>query len=304
MASVQRGATMAVAKSKSINEDRSMLKRVDDSTFVEIDIAKGFSRPLEWRRNFNPIVIEGTGQVVKSWSVNEIDRFSVKVESNDLPKVKGENASARTTLSLKFSTGSLRDMFYFTSERSKKAGDIVGISLVDGDVACVIQAQAPFSKDIFVQVYGGQIFEDASPTDTPIHLSLGAPQATINDLARSVIKDPSAKIRIVVNVLSFSSEVEDALSEPHNSRRLLIDGTSAAFLSHIQLVASGAIANDPIVGEGRKDERQEEASVVDPWTARSDRFVASMTQLRNAFYVLAAIVGLAIILSSGRCMIE
>lgn len=292
---------MAVRRESRFNRtNKELLRKIDDATFAEAYPPEDQHRPLEWKRGFKHIWIEGTVGVVRGWSINEVGIGSL-LDDKTLPEVSGKDASAETVLTMEVPLNSIKDMLCVTSEEISPDGEkLLGWHRVHGTMECTVSPSEPYTGEGFDQVYGGQIFEqiEGATSDAALCLALYAPKAALEDLSRSIVKYPEARLRIGVSLLAYRWEV-DGLGEWYHSKYVLVDlannKSAAAFISHIEVFSGTKPSDDASVEDGADENEVEQVAPADPWPERIETLVRAANQVRYALYFMSFVIFIAAI---------
>lgn len=212
------------------------LKKVSDGVFQEADPPEDRSRPLEWRRSFNPIVLPLRNlSINSSCNIHETEfEWDEEKSPNPLKLVKAE-ISRRTTVSAYVNEDDFRDRIYctvkddddetlFTTERPQ--GDM-RVSLREGSPSEVSDRLPP-------GIYHGVAFRmNYDPGEDDLHFDLSMPKEEFELLLSSIESDSNPKLEVCVQLLSFTYEVDDCLREHYHARDIVIGDSANCYISWV-----------------------------------------------------------------------
>ena len=212
------------------------LKKVSDGVFQEADPPEDRSRPLEWRRSFNPIVLPLRNLSINSSCNIHGTEFEWDEEKppNPLKLVKAE-ISRRTTVSAYVNEDDFRDRIYctvkddddetlFTTERPQ--GDM-RVSLREG-------SPSEESDRLPPGIYHGVAFRmNYDPGEDDLHFDLSMPKEEFELLLSSIESDSNPKLEVCVQLLSFTYEVDDCFREHYHARDIVIGDSANCHISWV-----------------------------------------------------------------------
>lgn len=212
------------------------LKKVSDGIFQEADPPEDRSRPLEWRRSFNPIILP-----LKNLSINTTcnihdTEFEWEEEksSNPLKLVKPE-VSRLTSITAYVDEDEFRDRIYFTV-KDEDDETLFTTERPQGDMRVSLKPGEPSeeSERLPSGIYHGHAFRmNYDPGEDDMYFELTMPKTEFELLLSSVKSDSNPKLEVCVHLLSFTYEVDDFLREHYHSRDIVIDDSTQCYISWV-----------------------------------------------------------------------
>lgn len=212
------------------------LKKVSDDIFQEAEPPEDRSRPLEWRRSFNPIILPLKNLSINTTcNIHDTDfEWGEKKSPNPLKLVKPE-ISQLTSISGYVDEDELKDRIYCTVKDDEN-DTLCTTERPQGDIRVNLKPGDPSeeSERLPQGIYHGRAFRmNYDPGEDDFYFELTMPEHEFESLISSVKSDSNPKLEVCVHLLSFTFEVDDFLSEPHQSRDIVIDDSAHCYISWI-----------------------------------------------------------------------
>jgi hypothetical protein len=277
-----------------------ILKKISDAVYQEAFPPEDRHRPLEWRRSFNFVCLPlKTIKIVTNYNVQYSD-WDLNKEHTDSPwqLIKPDIRTNRSIYSL-VNEEEMRDTIYCAVTEGKEEGttrlerssDHMNVTLIAGQPTPEGNPHFPSG------IYGGTCFRsNVRAGEDYLCFEMYLPENQLNDIIECLNQDPNAKLVVGVNLLSFSSEVDDALREWHHPRDLFIEDSSAAPLKWVNtssIVGARLDSSDEQSKEHDSSDR-DDAPVRNASTTQAPIDLSPVTKalgrLTVAFWVLIAVV--------------
>jgi hypothetical protein len=212
---------------------KEKLKKVSDGVFQESAPPKDGSRPLEWRRSFNPIILPLKNLSINTTcSIHEVE-FEWGDEKSPYPlKLVKPKISQITSIYAYVDEDVFRDRIYFT-EKDEEDETLFSAERPKGDMRVILKPGKPSeeSERSSSGIYHGHAFRmNYDPGEDEAYFDLTMPESEFWLLLLSVKYDSEPKLEVCVNLLSFTYEVDDFLAEHYHSRDIIIDGSAHCFI--------------------------------------------------------------------------
>lgn len=233
------------------------IRFLNEATFQEATPPTDRTKPLEWRRSFNPINFELKHLDLDSiYTVNDVNFFAgfQRKAEDEAPPVTGA-AARRLRISAQVSQSELRDSLFYTKEREKGSGvyelartkDDFRVTLVEAPPS---EQRGPFASG----AYAGLAFHaNSEPNEDCLHFEVGVPTHHLEEIIKALNADDRIELHLSVVLQSFSYEVDDALREWYQPRDLFIHGSAApAALTTIRTVRSEQAPPESLEPEDEK----------------------------------------------------
>lgn len=272
------------------------LTKFSETVFQEAEPPKDRSRPLEWRRGFKRIFLDLVNvEVIDLCNINQVDKkfrlSSEKIETD----TASANPSYSQTIRAEVDQIKFRDRLLF-SVPEEKNGAVFFLERPKGKINVTIKAgdKGSYKKDLIGEIYAGEIGRtNYVPGEDGIYIELLLPQENLDRLINTFLAFPKSSLRIDVDVLAFTFEVDDAFREWHHSREMFIEGDHGiALLSSVGIIRSGEKTHS----YGNDEDSNEHANHLVAKNT-SDTKILSLEKclrgIKNAIYV--AVVMLAIL---------
>jgi hypothetical protein len=243
------------------------IKFKDYHTFTEVDISSENTRLLEWRRSLNNINIEVNSFVVEQthW-VNSCDtlsgiirrsEFDTSEYSNVVETIKSE-IKEKISVNCVVDIDSIRDKFYRTVviDRDEK---IYSIVKSNGNIILNISEGIPKNEKwglFSAGAYYGTSFIDEDSGNLYINVSVD--KLTMHNLINEIRHERVDVLSVEVVIDSFSSELDDALRDFHNSRDLLIHDFSTPSAIQSLVIKGKSISRSSATFATPKNESSED----------------------------------------------
>lgn len=222
------------------------LRKVNANILQEAIPPKDRSRPLEWRRSFNYLHFSIKEiEVVRNFFVNEkeflIDR---KFKKNEDPKKNDREIFDYIKPNLKIArriegvVEECKDLVYDLVECEDEES-VYKYERPESPIKIQIKEWEELEKnEIFPNgVYYGSMFRFAEKHEASdcFYIECTIPPSHMDELLNKLSANPHSSLSASINLLSFTSEVEDALGEYWMTKRLLIEGSTYAFIDSIHM---------------------------------------------------------------------
>jgi len=214
------------------------LRKISDVVYQEANPPNDRNRPLEWRRHFNFIrlplknikIISDFKVSNSNWDIDNKHATSpwhlIKPEINTTRSISGlvDNEKTRDTIYCTLVDGDNKEI----SKLEKPSGN-TKVVLKTGKP---IEGNESFPNGI----YHGICFRaDFEPGEDYLCFELQLPEKQIEDILKHLAQNPNTQIEVGVNLLSFSYEVDDFLSEWYHPRDLFIEKGAAAPVAWVNI---------------------------------------------------------------------
>lgn len=225
---------------RKLFRSNTKLKKASDSTFQEAEAAKDRSRPLEWRRSFNGLLLPLKNiEIITRVNTHDKD-WDIEWDFKDSP-VKLIKPDIKTSFAIKaiVNEDQMRDTIY-CAEQDSDDDDIFTLECPRGETQVILKSGEPIkeSEKFPDGVFFGICFRmNYDPGEDDIIFEMTIPEEQLNTIASNLQSDPSSTIDLYVELLSFSFEVDDYLREHYHPRDIFIHDHSDAFVSSIGLAS-------------------------------------------------------------------
>jgi len=272
------------------------LRKVSDTVFQEAEPPKDRSRPLEWRRGFKRLYLDLLNvEVFDICNVNQVDKNLRLSKDENKADTATANPSYFQSIRAEVDHIKFRDRLLF-SVPEEKNGEVFFLERAKGKIQIIIKAgdKGSYKKDLIGEVYAGEIGRaNYEPGKDDIYLELLMPSENLDRLTNTFLAFPKSSLRVDVDVLAFTYEVDDAFREWHHSREMFIEGDHGiALLSSVGIVRSGEKTHS----YGDDEDGNEYANHLVAKNTSDTKFLSlekCLRGIKNAIYV--AVVMLAIL---------
>jgi hypothetical protein len=201
------------------------LKKVSEAVYEEANPPVDRHRPLEWRRDFNPVWLPLRNVEIRSnFNVHDRKR-DLDRKDDDLPwqRISSEIKTNRF-ISAVVDGEKFRDSIFCAVIDDKDKG-ITRLQKPSGEMRLSLRTGEPAegSGKFPAGVYYGTCFRmNFDSGEDYLCFELYLPESHMNDILERLNSDPDVQLQVGVNLLSFSYEVDAALSHWSHPQYLFI----------------------------------------------------------------------------------
>ncbi len=270
------------------------LKKVSDTVYQEANPPVDRHRPLEWRRDFNPVWLPLKKiQIVSNFSVHDRPLgkpFEPNHDDSPWQRIRPEIKTERFIKAI-VDQEKFRDTILCTVNDDNDK-EITRLAKPSGEMEVALRAGTPFegNEQVPSGIYGGNCFRvnDKEVGEDYLGFEISLPKEHLNDLIEYLIQDTSPRIQVGVHLLSFSYEVDDFLGHWSQPRYLFIEDPAVALVLTVN--------TSSLVGAklGTDDENRPESYPPQPPVDLSS-VTTALGRLTVAMWVLVAIIGYLLI---------
>jgi hypothetical protein len=261
----------------------------NEAVFEEAEPPKDRSRPLEWRRSFNYLVVTARQPFVSYlYTVNDREmRWSEPAEGDHIPPDIKPDLVRRLQINARIDVDDCRDTVLQALEKEKGSG-LYELGKIETRIkVCLVSRDARAASSVYAEgsYAGSAFFDDMNDEEEHLLVELSAPIQYLEELAAQLKQSPSLGLRICFALRSFSFEVDDALGEPYHSRELFIHGMVPAALISVGTVPAASAMDGEMAGLP-KDVAASPFPWIDTHNLTSGRG-ESLTRITAALWVIA-----------------
>lgn len=209
------------------------LRKISDGVFQEAEHPEDRSRPLEWRRRFNFIILSIKNiKIVTSCRVHDADCAWYEERITDPLNLVKPDVSEQVAITGVVDEDQIRDQIYCAVEDEEEE-NIYSVERVAGQTNVSIEAGAPSeeTEQIPAGLYRGSAFlMNSEPGENGIYFELTIPKEQLLSLISALRADSNSTVEVRAYLLSFTYEVDDALSEPYHPQDIIIINKSPCFV--------------------------------------------------------------------------
>lgn len=287
-------------------QSNEKLRKNSDSIFQETEVPESRSRPLEWRRSFNNLSLPLRNlQIVRTIATHDhFDWEELTPEEHPATRIK-PTLSTRIGVSAFVNEKLMRDSVYF-AEKNSSDEEIYTFLKPGGATRVILQAGKPTQGHDVVPdgVFLGKCYEDNNGFfKNGVCFTLSIPEDQLNILTSTLQSDPTSNIRLSVELLSYSYEVDDSLRDFYDPRDLIVDRPAYAFIHNIELltkIGHHTLSSKPDYDTHDYDETMMHQELEPQQTAHIEllqtlsNLQKPMKNIAVAIWVLIAVTGAAI----------
>lgn len=209
---------------------------VSDGIFQEAEPPEDRSRPLEWRRSFNPVILPLKNLSINTTcNIHDTDfEWDDKKSENPLKLVKPE-ISQLISISAYVDEDELKDKIYCTVQDDED-DTLFTTERPQGHLRVNLKPGNPSeeSERLPQGIYHGNAFRmNYEPGEDDFYFELTMPKSEFESLISSVKSDSNPKLEVCVHLLSFTYEVDDFLSEPYHSKDIVVNDSTHCYISWV-----------------------------------------------------------------------
>jgi hypothetical protein len=222
------------------------LRKVNANILQEANPPKDGSRALEWRKSFNYVNFSIKKiEVVSNFFVNEKEFLStIKFKQIEHPKKNDREIfdyikpNTKIVRRIEGVVDECKDLIYELLECENEES-VYKYERPESAIRIQIKELEELEKnEIFPNgVYYGSMFrfvEKHEGSDC-FYIECTIPPSHMDELLNKLSANPHSSISASINLLSFTSEVEDSLGEYWMSKRLLIESSTYAIIDSIHI---------------------------------------------------------------------
>ena len=273
-----------------------VLKKISDSTFEEVNDKDSIN---EWKNSFKTLSLPLNNINVFSLFNTHDREFDFKGEFDDEPhkRITPEIRNG-VVIETNVDLDQCNDYIYCTVEKSSESEeDLYSLERPSDGIKVALRAGDPLNgfKRLPDGAYYGSCFRsNFDPGKDELIIEMSLPKEQLASISDTLLLDTSPSINLSVQLLSFSSAIDDSLREPHYPRDVFVPDHTEAVVGSISLNCKPG--RDSIQLNSEAGEQPIEAAInLTPEEIRHREMLQSIDGLKQQLMIaLWIIVGLLI----------
>jgi len=279
------------------------LRKVSDYAFEEVDPPEDRNKPLQWQRHFTPVHLPLTRvKVVTSCKVHDTDYvWHEKEEPDDPLDLVTPNITQNVSIWATADPEQTRDTLVCMAN-SDDDSDIYTADIPRGDIQVSIRSGQPAEHEDGRSdgAYHGTAFRfDFEPGEDHVHLELIIPRQHLDYLISALRADDNPTLEVLVDLLGFTYELDDAFREHYHPRKILMDEATPCFATNIAVtnrIRSNNAPHTPDETEMNEDEQLENDEYLTPQERQYQNLINTLSSFSKQLHSITTAIWILVII--------